>query len=71
LFTELETPKPRDSYYVSHAIAFRDDQLYVLVSLGDVRERVYVDSLDEDPLSADQEVFQTWQTKLHKDEDMK
>lgn len=69
-FTELEKVKPRASYYVSHAISFRDDQLCVLVSLGDFRERVYVDSLDEDPLTAAHNVFQAWQAKLHNDEDI-
>lgn len=69
-FAELEKAKPRASYDVSHAISFRDEQLYLLVSLGDFRERVLVDSLDEDPSSAAQKVFQTWQTKLHNDEDI-
>ena len=69
-FAELERVKPRASYDVSHAISFRDDQLYLLVSLGDFRERVHVDDLDKDPLSAAQKVFQTWQAKLHNDEDI-
>lgn len=69
-FTELEKVKPRASYHVSHAIGFHDDQLCVLVSLGDSRERVYVDSLDEDPLTAARKVFQVWQARLHTDEDI-
>jgi hypothetical protein len=69
-FTELEKVKPRESYYVSHAITLRDGQLCILVTRGDSRERVYVDSLDEDPLSAAQKVFQTWQAKLHDNEDI-
>jgi hypothetical protein len=69
-FSKLEKLKGRESYYVSHAIGFPDEQLCVLVSIGDFRERVYVDHLDEDPLSAAQEVFHLWQTKLHNDEDI-
>jgi hypothetical protein len=42
----------------------------VLVSIGDFRERVYVEDLDEDPLSAAQKVFQTWQAKLRNDEEI-
>jgi len=69
-FSELEKLKRRESYYVSHAIGFPDERLCVLVSIGDFRERVYVEHLDEDPLSAAQKVFQTWQAKLHNDEDI-
>jgi len=69
-FTELEQLKHRKSYYVSHAISFRDGRLFVLISRGDCRERVYVEALDENPLNAAQQVVQLWQAKIHKDEDI-
>ena len=69
-FAELEKLKPREGHYVSHAITFRDEQLCVLLSRGDSRERVYVHSLDEDPLSAARKVFRIWQAKIHNDEDI-
>lgn len=69
-FSELEKLKGRESYYVSHAICFPDKRLCVLVSIGDFRERVYVEHLNEDPLSAAQKVSQTWQAKRHNDEDI-
>jgi len=70
LFTELKRVKPGASYYVSHGISSRDGEMCVLVSLGDFQEEVYVASLDEDPLSAVQKVFQAWQEKLRTDEDL-
>jgi hypothetical protein len=68
--SELEKLKGRESHYVSHASSFPDERLCVLVSIGDFRERVYVEDLDVDPLSAAQKVFQTWQAKLRNDEDI-
>jgi hypothetical protein len=69
-FTELEKVKPRANYCVSHAISSRDGDLCVLVSLGEFRDRVYVDSLDEDPLTAAQKAFRAWQARLRTDEDI-
>lgn len=34
------------------------------------RKRVYVEDLEEDPLSAAQRVVQLWNAKLHGDEDI-
>jgi hypothetical protein len=50
-FTELEQLKHRKNYYVSHAISFRDGRLFVLISRGDCRERVYVEVLDENAVA--------------------
>ena len=61
-FTELERLKCRSSCDVSHAIGFRDGKLHVLMSIGDFRERVYVQDLDQDPTSAAQDVFLRWRT---------
>lgn len=69
-FTELEKLKRPASAGVSHAIGFRDGQLCALASIGEFRERVHVEDLDEDPQRAAQEVFQLWQAKLHLDEDI-
>ena len=61
-FSELERLKRRSSCDVSHAIGFRDGKLHVLMSIGDFRERVYVEELDQDPTSAAQDVFLEWRT---------
>jgi len=67
-FSELERLKRRSSCDVSHAIGFRDGKLHVLMSIGDFRERVYVQDLDQDPTSAAQDVFLQWKTTPRVDE---
>lgn len=67
-FFELERLKRRSSCDVSHAVAFRDGKLHVLMSIGDFRERVYVQDLDQDPTSAAQDVFLHWKTTPRVDE---
>ena len=67
-FSELERLKRRSSCDVSHAIGFRDGQLHILMSIGDFRERVYVQDLDQDPISAAQDVFLQWRTTPRVDE---
>jgi hypothetical protein len=67
-FSELERLKRRSSCDVSHAIGFRDGKLHVLMSIGDFRERVYVQDLDQDPTSAAQDVFLQWRTTPRVDE---
>jgi hypothetical protein len=67
-FCELERLKRRSSCDVSHAIGFRDGQLHILMSIGDFRERVYVQDLDQDPASAAQDVFLQWKTTPRVDE---
>jgi hypothetical protein len=67
-FSELERLKRRSSCDVSHAIGFRDEQLHILMSIGDFRERVYVQDLDQDPSSAAQDVFLQWKTTPRVDE---
>lgn len=69
-FSELERLKRRSSCDVSHAIGFRDGKLHVLMSIGDVRERVYVEDLDQDPTSAAQDVFLLWRTTPRVDEEI-
>lgn len=59
-FSELERLRRRSSWDVSHAIGFRDGKLHVLMSIGDFRERVYVQELDQDPAGAAQDVFLLW-----------
>lgn len=61
-FSELERLKVRLVCDVSHAIGFRDGKLYVLMSVGDLRERVYVEDLDKDPAIAAQDVYLRWRT---------
>jgi hypothetical protein len=51
-FQELERIKPRDSWAVSHGIAFHEGPLCVLISIGDVRARIAIDKFDPDPLKA-------------------
>lgn len=67
-FFELERVKRRSSCDLSHAIGFLDGKLHVLMSIGDVRERVYVQDLDQDPTSAAQDVFLHWRTTPRVDE---
>ena len=69
-FSELERLKRRSSCDVSHAIGFRDGKLHVLMSIGDVRERVYVQDLDQDPASAAQDVFLLWRTTPRVDKEI-
>jgi hypothetical protein len=69
-FSELEKWKRRSSCDVSHAIGFRKGKLHVLMSLGDVRERVYVQDLDQDPASAAQDVFLMWRITPRVDEEI-
>lgn len=69
-FYELERLKLRSSCDVSHAIGFRDGKLHVLMSIGDFRERVYVQNLDQDPASAAQDVFLLWRTTPRVDEEI-
>lgn len=69
-FSELERLKRPLSCDVSHAIGFRDGKLYVLMSVGDCRERVYVQDLDRDPASAAQDVYVLWQTIPRVDEEI-
>jgi len=59
-FSELEMLRRRSSCDVSHAIGFQDGKLHILMSIGDFRERVYVQELDQDPTSAAQDVFLRW-----------
>jgi len=40
------------------------------MSVGDFRERVYVQDLDQDPVSAAQDVFLLWQTTPRVDEEI-
>ena len=61
-FSELERLKVRLICDVSHAIGFRNGKLYVLVSIGDLRERVYVEDLAKDPAGAAQDVYLRWRT---------
>jgi hypothetical protein len=69
-FSELETLKRRSICDLSHAIGFRDGKLYVLMSVGDVRERVYVQDMDQDPESAAQDVFLLWRATPDADEEI-
>jgi hypothetical protein len=69
-FSELESLKRRLICDVSHAIGFQDGKLYVLMSVGDFRERVYVQNLDKDPASAAQDVFLLWRTTPRDDEEI-
>jgi hypothetical protein len=69
-FSELERLKCRLICDVSHAIGFQNGKLYVLMSIGDVRERVYVQDLDNDPASAAQDVFLLWKTTPRVDEEI-
>jgi hypothetical protein len=69
-FFELERLKRRSSCDLSHAIGFRDGKLHVLMSIGDVRERVYVLDLDQDPASAAQDVFLLWRTTPRLDKEI-
>ncbi len=67
-FSELERLRRRLSCDLSHAIGFRDGKLHVLMSIGDFRERVYVQDLDLDPISAAQDVFLQWRLTPRVDE---
>jgi hypothetical protein len=67
-FLELERLKCPMICDVSHAISSHDGKLYVLMSVGDFRERVYVQDLDQDPASAAQDVFLQWRTTPRVDE---
>ena len=69
-FSELERLRRRSSCDLSHAIGFRDGKLHVLMSIGDVRERVYVQDLDQDPASAAQDVFLLWRTTPRVDKEI-
>jgi hypothetical protein len=69
-FFELERLKRPSSCDVSHAIGFRDGKLYVLMSIGDFRERVFVQDLHQDPASAAQDVFLLWRTTSRVDEEI-
>jgi hypothetical protein len=40
------------------------------MSIGDVRERVYVQDLDQDPASAAQDVFLLWRTTPRLDKEI-
>jgi hypothetical protein len=62
-FFELERLKRRSRCDVSHAIGFRDGKLHVLMSIGDFRERVYVQDLDQAPALAAQVVYLLGRTK--------
>jgi len=61
-FLELENLKSWLNCDVLHAIGFRDGKLYVVMSVGYFRERVYVQDLDRDPASAAQDAFLQWRT---------
>jgi hypothetical protein len=69
-FSELERLKRRSICDLSHAMGFRDGKLYVLMSVGDVRERVYVQDLDQDPESAAQDAFLLWRATPDADEEI-
>lgn len=69
-FSELERLKCRLICDVSYAIGFRDGKLYVLMSVGDFRERVYVEDLDKNPASAAQDVFLLWRTTPRVDKEI-
>jgi hypothetical protein len=69
-FSELEKLKRRLSCDLSHAMGFREGKLYVLMSVGDVRERVYVQDLDHEPTSAAQDVYLHWRTTPRVDEEI-
>lgn len=69
-FLELERLKCPMICDVSHAIGFHDGKLYVLMSVGDFRERVFVQDLNQDPASAAQDVYLLWQTTPRVDKDI-
>ena len=49
-FAELERLQPPKDWGLSHAIAYENGVIYVLVSMGDVRAKVGVRELDPDPI---------------------
>lgn len=57
---ELERAKPREICDLSHAIALQDGKLCVLLSLGDVRARLYVKELNPDPVRTAEAVVANW-----------
>ncbi|MBB6147175.1 hypothetical protein HNQ77_005169 [Silvibacterium bohemicum] len=67
LFEELQRLKPCENCPVAHAIYWRDNKLFALVSVGDFRERVPLDFLDSNPKIAAATIFARWQEKAARD----
>ncbi len=66
-FAELERLRPTEDWGHSHAIAYEDGVIYVLVSMGDVRAKVRVPKLDPDPVKMAADVLTIWQSSLKAD----
>jgi hypothetical protein len=66
LFVELERLKPRESYYLSHALTYHKGELCALIS-RDARERIMLQELDADPVKAAKQIFLLWQSRTDRE----
>ena len=66
-FAELERLQPVRSWGLSHAIAYEDGGLHVLVAMGDARAKVRVQELDPDPVKLATAVIEIWRSSLKMD----
>ncbi len=66
-FIELENLQPGESSGLSHAIAYENGVIYVLVSMGDVRAKVRVRELDPDPIKMAAKITAMWRSCLKED----
>jgi hypothetical protein len=61
-FQALENLKQGDQFGVSHAIAYQEESLCVVLSLGDCRLKVSVEEFDPDPVKAAEIVVTQWKS---------
>ena len=54
----------------NHAITFHDRALHVLVGMGDVRVRVFVDAFDSDPTTAAENVIMKWRSMTETEKEL-
>jgi hypothetical protein len=69
-FRELDRLKPPQLWARSHAITYQQASICVLISVGDCRRKVFVESLDPDPSEAAQKVMAAWR-KLKEQNEVK
>lgn len=63
-FAELGKLQPGNRHGVSHAIAYEDEDLYALVSMGDARAKVRLQEIDPDPVRMAAAVVERWRSCL-------
>jgi hypothetical protein len=67
-FKEMEAATGT-SYSRPHAIAYHEGSLFVLINMGDVWARVFLEELDPDPVVAARILITRWKSMTHSEKE--